>query len=210
MSNRKIRKIALLFCLLFPNRIKLFLYRKLLRWNIGKGVRIGFTWIDTEHAIIGNDVKIGHFNIIKDLRQLEIGDSCYMLNFNFVAAGHYDWPRALRIGKGTGIMSRHFLDARGGIDIGEHADIAGRSSQIWTHEKHRGDGGLISAPVRIGSRTYVAASALIAPGVTIGESSVVALGCVVKKDTYGDRVILVGNPTQVKPRKSIELQSLGV
>jgi acetyltransferase-like isoleucine patch superfamily enzyme len=211
MGNHKIRKFVLLFCLFYPNWLKLFLYRKLLRWKIGKGVRIGLSWIDAEHVNIGDNVKIGHLNVFRNLRQLELGASSYILNHNTVTAGLYSgWSRSLRIGAGTGIMSGHFFDASGDINISDHAVIAGRSTQIWTHEKKGGEGGLVTYPVHVGPNTYVAASVLIAPGVSIGAFCVVALGCVVKKNIYEDHVILIGNPTQVKHRKSIEVQLLGV
>ena len=51
-------------------------------------------------------------------------------------------------------------------------------------------------PVRIGSRVWIGAGALILPGVTIGDDSVIGAGSVVTKDIPSG-VVAVGNPCRV-------------
>ncbi len=53
-----------------------------------------------------------------------------------------------------------------------------------------------NAPVRIGSNVWVGAGALILPGVTIGENSVIGAGSVVTRDIPAN-VVAVGNPCRV-------------
>lgn len=51
-------------------------------------------------------------------------------------------------------------------------------------------------PVRIGSRVWIGAGAIILPGVTIGDGSVIGAGSVVTKDIPAG-VVAVGNPCRV-------------
>ncbi|MBQ8696593.1 MAG: sugar O-acetyltransferase [Clostridia bacterium] len=51
-------------------------------------------------------------------------------------------------------------------------------------------------PVRIGNRVWIGAGAIILPGVTIGEDSVIGAGSVVTKDIPAG-VVAVGNPCRV-------------
>jgi acetyltransferase-like isoleucine patch superfamily enzyme len=59
-------------------------------------------------------------------------------------------------------------------------------------------------PVLIDEDCYIAAGVMIAPGAHIGRDSLVALGCVVKRDKYEQESMLFGNPTQVRKRPPIE------
>ena len=57
-------------------------------------------------------------------------------------------------------------------------------------------GSLIPAPVKIGSRVWIGAGAIILPGVTIGDNSVIGAGSVVTKD-IPDNAVAVGSPARV-------------
>ena len=53
-----------------------------------------------------------------------------------------------------------------------------------------------NAPVRIGKRCWIGAGALIMPGVTIGDDTVIGAGSVVTKDIPAG-VVAVGNPCRI-------------
>lgn len=53
-----------------------------------------------------------------------------------------------------------------------------------------------NAPVHIGRNVWIGAGALIVPGITIGDNSVIGAGSVVTKDVPAN-VIAVGNPAKV-------------
>lgn len=53
-----------------------------------------------------------------------------------------------------------------------------------------------NAPVHIGKNVWIGAGALIMPGITIGDNSVIGAGSVVTKDVPAN-VIAVGNPAKV-------------
>jgi len=102
-----------------------------------------------------------------------------------------------------------FLDCNK-ITIGDNALIA-PNVQIYTayHSTNpkdrlpspKSDGGFafcktITAPVRIGHNVWIGGSAIILPGVTIGDNVVIGAGSVVTHN-IPDNVVAVGNPCRV-------------
>lgn len=69
-----------------------------------------------------------------------------------------------------------------------------------SHDYHKPDLPLITAPIEIGSQVWVAADSFIAPGVTIGEGAVVGARSSVYRDVPS-WVVVAGNPaTKLKDR----------
>ncbi|WP_117168564.1 hypothetical protein [Paraliobacillus sediminis] len=197
------KKMFLIISVIFPNSLKIFLYKHLLKWKIGKNVKIGLSIIDAQNVVLEDNVRIGHFNIFKGLKNIVFKNNSYMLNLNYVGSALYDesgWNREINVGEQTGIMSRHFFDASGGIYISDNVVIAGRSSEFWTHQKANGEFGLIPKSVTIGSNSYIAAHVLFAPGVSIPNSTIVGLGSVINKVYNEEKLLLVGNPALIKRR----------
>jgi len=92
-------------------------------------------------------------------------------------------PQRICIGRGSVINRGVTLDGRFPLTIGANVSIS-----IYTviltlqHEINSPDFHLAGAPVTIGDRVFIGTRAMIMPGVTIGEGSVVAAGAVVTKD----------------------------
>jgi acetyltransferase-like isoleucine patch superfamily enzyme len=129
------------------------------------------------HLVLGERASIGAGTLV------HCGD--WMLESFGETVGFLD------VGPDALITGGHFLDASGGLVIGEGTWLAGRFSQIWTH-------GLGAAPVEIGRFCYIGSAARIAPGTRIGDLTVVGMGAVVVDD-FGDRteVLLAGVPARV-------------
>lgn len=109
--------------------------------------------------------------------------------------------RGTRIGKNVGIAqgvfieeSRpHLVTIEDGVNIGPKAIIVAHDSSYHCVDP--------SIPIKFGEVTikknaYIGAGAIILPGVTIGESSIVAAGAVVTKDVP-PRTIVAGIPAKV-------------
>ncbi len=92
-----------------------------------------------------------------------------------------------------------FLDCAE-ITVGDHARL-GPGVQVLAAD-HPREPALRAAdielafPVRLGTRCWIGAGAIICPGVTVGDHSIVGAGSVVNRD-IPDRVMAAGNPCRV-------------
>lgn len=84
------------------------------------------------------------------------------------------------------------------ITIGDNVTISSRVI-VSTHDSWRG----IAAPVHIGNKSFIGIGAIIMPGVTVGESAVVAAGAVVTK-SVDPMTIVGGSPAHFIRRVALE------
>lgn len=106
-------------------------------------------------------------------------------------------PRGIRVGAGTIIGYRCFIDGRDTVTIGDHVDIASEV-MIYSseHDINAQDFHATVAPVKIGNYVFIGPRAIILAGVTIGEGAIVAAGAVVTKDVE-PYTIVAGVPAKV-------------
>lgn len=110
-------------------------------------------------------------------------------------------PHGITIGEDTIIGDRTFLDGRAPLTIGNHVDIA---SQVLIynsqHDLAAPDFHAISRPVTIHDYVFIGPRAIILPGVTVGEGSVIAAGAVVTKDVDPYTVVAGVPAKRIKDR----------
>ena len=121
------------------NFLRVNLYRILLRYKIGKKVKIGFgTYIHADKVRIEDDVIIKNFNRIYYLdtliikRDASIGSRNSFHGAKF-SIGRHPRPNYLEIGENALVTSEHLLDASFGIIVGGGTWIAGRGCNFWSH-----------------------------------------------------------------------------
>ena len=133
-----------------------------------------------ENVVIGRDVYVGHYAILKGYyqNQLVIGDGSWIGQLAFLhAAGGIDIGQRVGIGPGVKIItSRHEMPPDGGAPIM--------------------DGSLAFAPVAIGDGADIGVGAIVLPGVRIGRGAQIGAGAVVTRDVP-DRAIARGVPARV-------------
>lgn len=93
-------------------------------------------------------------------------------------------PGRLEIGDNTHINQGCFLDARGGLKIGNNVSISHYSKLIsgghdWNSPNFEG----IFLPINIEDYVWIGVNSIVLQGVTIKEGSVIGSGSVVTKDT---------------------------
>lgn len=195
---------AILFLLIFlPSGLRVMCYRRFFRWRIGRGVKIGLSYLDCTDLKIGDSVRIGHFNSFRKTRKLTIGAETFIGSFNQLSgSGTYyeNFPCTVTIGRKCFIMSRHFIDSSGTVTIHDGVTLAGRDTQIWSHSQVMQDEMPQLAPitVEIGADAYIGARATLV-GCKLPSKALVGAGSVVTKDftDIHDRVLIAGNPAKV-------------
>ncbi len=201
---------------MLPSFFKIPLYRWLYGYRIGKGVRIGFSpFVGVGRCTIGDNVRIGSFNLFTGVKELTIGEhtrigflnlvrggdrvgfGAYMTvlrfnTFNAIVDGDFATPVESNLEMGTGVFvaSSHWLDFSAGIRVGDHSIIGGRHSSFWTHNRQRG------RSIEVGHHTYLGSEIRVAPGASIPSLSIVALGSVVVGSLETEQQLLGGNPAR--------------
>ncbi len=92
-----------------------------------------------------------------------------------------------------------FLDV-GLIDIGDDC-LIGPGTHIYTvnhplEAAHRAQGVEYARPVRLGHAVWIGGSAILLPGVSIGDGAVIAAGAVVTRDVPA-KTLVAGNPAGI-------------
>jgi acetyltransferase-like isoleucine patch superfamily enzyme len=196
------------FAVLLPGLLKTLYYRHILGWRIGKNVRIGLSYIVASDVTIGDNVQIGHFNIIKGLRHLHLGSGTFIGRWNRITAQRphdLPFPCSFSTGPRCWIMTRHFIDACGTIELGENVSIAGHQSTVWSHSRHVGHVDHIKhLNVIIHDRAYIGGNSVLV-GCDLPRRCVVGAGSVVsgKFEEEEFRLLIAGNPASIVKRYEI-------
>lgn len=102
----------------------------------------------------------------------------------------FDCPGGLIIGNNSVINQQCRLDSRGSLTIGNNVSISAEvcilSAQHDIQDSHFAG---ITSAVTVGDYVFVGTRAMILPGVTLGEGSVVAAGAVVTKNVQPYTVV---------------------
>lgn len=115
-------------------------------------------------------------------------------------------PEKISIGNHVFVGPQARLWGTGGISIGDGVVISSRITvHSSNHDYSQGnflpyDAGTVLKPVVIERATWIGDHVMIAPGVTVGEGSIVAMGSVVTKDVPKFSIV-GGNPAKFIKRR---------
>lgn len=134
----------------------------------------------------------------KLLREMfaEIGDGCYIeppLRSNF-GGKHCHFGRNVYVNFNLTLVDDTHIFVGDNTMIGPNVTIATAGHPILPELRRLGY--QYNAPVHIGKNCWIGAGAIILPGVSIGDGSVIGAGSVVTKDVP-ENVVAVGNPCRV-------------
>lgn len=124
-------------------------------------------------------------------------------NLVILAGARFRSVESLEVGDNVAIGYDNFLQARGGLTIGNNVSLA-PGVKIWSanHDYDDpdtpvSDQGHTEKPVRVGDNVFIGANAFILPGVTLAEGCIVTAGAVVGAKPYPPFAILAGNPARI-------------
>ena len=213
----RVDKLLRLLAVVLPQPLKRAVFRRVLRWEIAPDAYVGLSYIGADSVKLGPGSYIGHFNIVRNIRRLELGRRAYIKDFNHIFGGTpagMEGERSFRLGDNSNVMSRHFFDVGGTVAIGNDCLIGGRGTQVYTHSLVTdGDGHRWKvADMDIGDGAFVFAGAVlvhcrIAPG------AIVAAGAVLTKSYEPDgdeRLLIAGNPAAVVGTRGTVRNAAGI
>lgn len=220
MSNRLPIAKMLTFGIL-PGCVKKCIYR--LKGNhIGRHVKmhVGSVIVSKEKFSIGDNTEIGFFTSISGHRicigrrckirsavmmnatDIQIGNDTTISETAIIRAGHLTANSAIIIEDLVHIFPHTTIDPSRRIHLQEECAV-GPGCSIFTHGSYKNilDGyPVIYGDVTIGKRVELTYNVFVAPGVTIGDDTVIAYGSYVNRDVPAE-VMAAGCPATVKRTK---------
>ena len=202
----RLKKVFLISSIILPSKIKVFLYSKLLGWDISSSVHIGFSLILCENLIMENHSKIGNLTCVKGLSRLHmeefssIGALNWITGFPLIKSKHFeadiDREPILHIQEHSAITSRHMIDCTNKVVIGKYSTFAGFRSQILTHSIDLKEGRQRSSSVKIGDYCFVGTGCVLLPGSQIPNNTILAAGSVLTKKMLEENCVYGGGPAK--------------
>jgi acetyltransferase-like isoleucine patch superfamily enzyme len=221
MSRRssKFRLAALALVALLPSFLKRPAYRLCFGYKIGKRVRVGLSLIDADACEIGDDVRVGHFNVFTGVKELVVGEHARVGHLNVIRGGDEvrigRWAEIIRLneinsipdpivvnpvepkfflGDGGIVTAGHKIDFTDRVEIGRRTILGGRNSSLWTHNRQR------TRPILIGELSYIGSEIRVAPGGVIPSRCIVGIGSVITGRLEGENQLIAGVPAKpIKP-----------
>lgn len=127
----------------------------------------------------------------------ELGEGCYIeppLYANFGGA-HVHFGNNVYANFGLTLVDDTHVYVGDSTMFGPHVTVATAGHPILPELRARGY--QFNAPVRIGRNCWIGAGAILLPGVTVGDNSVIGAGSVVTGDVPAN-VVAFGNPCRVR------------
>ena len=176
--------------------------------TVGRKVKIGFSFIKAKQITIGDNVKIGHLNLIlnktiildndvyigylnvlKGPFKLVLNNKAAIGNKNYLTRGKLGVTHGestLSLGELTKITTGHHIDLTQSISFGKFSILAGIGSQFWTHGYYHANTGKdrirIDGQITIGDNVYIGSSCIFNPGVTVANAIHIGGGSVISKN----------------------------
>jgi acetyltransferase-like isoleucine patch superfamily enzyme len=191
--------LAIIVSILPLNALRVSGYR-LFGYNITNS-RIGLGTVIAVDAATIKSASIGPLNLFMGPFDLTIRPGATIGNRNEFSCGSWvteqrykdsNYARTLDIGVDATVTCRHFFDVAGKLKLGDRSWVAGLSSQFWTH-----GAGVPERDIEIGTDCYVGSVVRFAPGSSVGNNVLVAMGSVVSGALVIDNALIGGVPAKV-------------
>lgn len=195
-----------------PWKLRCFLYKTLFGFHIDETARIGVSFILPKKLSMGKNSKIGHFNIIKGVCEVALGEAASIGSLNWISgfpkdkiSPHFsdqiNRAPKLIIGDHSAITNRHLIDCTDSVTIGCFSTFAGFRSQVLTHSISIAESRQRSGPVLIGDYSFIGTGSIILPNSHLPSFSVLGAGSVLNKKYDEEFQLYAGNPA--RPVKNI-------
>jgi acetyltransferase-like isoleucine patch superfamily enzyme len=192
---------------ILPSFLKILIYRRVFGYKFGKGVKIGLSWLSVRRLEIGDHVFISHFVRFKNIPEVKIGNYVTIgVGNTFTSTYEFTNERSLTergnrptliIGDHCGIAMLHYFDIQDTLTVGSYTTIAGKGSVFFTHYLDVVNATQATKPIHIGEYCMLGSSVQFAPGVSVPNFCVVAMGAVVTEEFTETHCLIAGNPATI-------------
>lgn len=181
------------------NKLRVFLYRKIMGYKIKKSY-LGWKTVIIAEAVELIGCRIDSGNCFIGPMKIKIGRGTNISKNNRFICGWWakskkfeskQYGRTLNVGENVLITSDHYFDLAGSLIVGNNSWIGGKDSQFWTH-----GAGVKDRNIKIGKECYISSAVRFAPGSSVGDYSIVALASVVTRKFSEKYVMIGGQPAR--------------
>ena len=195
------KRLFALLSLLLPWPLRRAILRHFLGYEIAETSRIGLSLIYPRKLILKEGARIGHLTVCKDIDLLELGESAFIGNLNWItgypsgAPGHFehqtDRHPELVLSRHSAITNRHIVDCTARIHIGAFTTVAGFASQILTHSINLESNRQEAYPISIGDYCFVGANCVLLGGNSLPDHCVLGAKSLLNQN-YKESYFLYG------------------
>jgi acetyltransferase-like isoleucine patch superfamily enzyme len=129
---------------------------------------------------IGPNAGLGPGNVIRDLSSIELGDHAVIGQWNWISASlplrASGGAGSFSLGRHSALTSRHYVDASGGVRIGDFSTVAGARSTFISHGIDWRASRQTTRPIRIGDYCLIGSNTNVTPGTVVEDRVVTGMG----------------------------------
>ncbi|MEM9234614.1 MAG: DapH/DapD/GlmU-related protein [Pseudomonadota bacterium] len=185
-------------------RVRRFLFRRLLGYDIHPTAMVGNCFVRVGQLSLGPSAKIGHFTFIRNADRVEIGENARIGTFNWIYGmpgqndRHFVGEEARKssfiMKRESSLTSRHIVDCTNLVEIGAFTTVAGFYTQILTHGIDLDPAKQSSAPVIIGDYCMIGTGCILLKGTIIPDRVVIGAGSTVRGQLEDNTALYSGVP----------------
>jgi acetyltransferase-like isoleucine patch superfamily enzyme len=202
--RKKLKKILMVAITPFPSKVKTFILRHLLGFDVSRDAYIGLSLVMCENLLLEEGVIIGHLSVVKGNMTLHMKARSTIGQFNWITGGNpnpsyfkgCDRRPGLVLGEETSITSRHILDCTDGITIGRFTTLAGYRSVILAHGIDYRASKQDCKPINIGDYCLIGSNVTILMGVQVANRTIIGAGSLVAESIEKDLGVWGGVPAR--------------
>jgi len=195
-----------LLSLCLPWGLRRIVLEKFCHCELAEGSRVGLSLLLCRSVKLGRGARIGHFNLLKNLSLVELGDHAVINNLNWITgfpkidsphfAAEPDRAPELLLGAHAAITNRHLIDCTNRVRIGRFTTFAGFRSQILTHTIDIVEGRQTSKPLEIGEYCFIGTDCILLGGSSLPSHSVLGAKSLLNKPHFAEFRLYGGVPAK--------------
>ncbi len=199
------RRVLIIALVVLPQRLKHWVARRLLGWDVHPTAHIGRSIIDARYVRMGPESMIGPFNVIRALDRLELAHGANIASRNWIVGIPLDsaiYAQATKrdpsliMGEYAMVTVGHDIDCADRVELEEHAVIAGFRSSVLTHSLNFVNDRFFTGTVTLGPYAVLLSNCVMLTGTNIPARSIVSAGSVVATPLTTEQTFYRGNPAE--------------